>query len=60
MNNSRLISLIVLFFIFLILFLVPMLSGTSVFKTTGAFHVQTSQHVDRNVDLSPLQDNKDY
>jgi hypothetical protein len=60
MNNSRLISLIVLFLIFLILSLVPMLSGTIVFKTTGAYHAQTSQHVFLNVDLSPLQDNKDY
>ena len=60
MSNSKLISLIVLFLILLILSLAPILLGTSVFRTTGAFHAQTSQHVVQNVDLSPLQDNKDY
>ena len=60
MNNSRLISLIVLFHILLILSLAPILLGTSVFRTTRVFHAQTSQHVVQNVDFSPLQDNKDY
>jgi hypothetical protein len=60
MNNSRLISLIVLFLTFLMLSLVPTLLGTSVFRTTRVFHAQTSQHVVRNVEFSTLQDNKDY
>ena len=60
MNNSRVISLIVLFLILLMLSLVPILLGTFVVKTTGAFHARTSQHVVRNVSFSPLQDNKDY
>jgi len=40
--------------------LAPILLGTFVVKATGASHAQTSQHVVRNVNLSPLQDNKDY
>jgi len=60
MDNSKLISLIVLLLILLILSLAPILLGTSVFRTTRMFHAQTSQHMVQNVDLSPLQDNKDY
>ena len=60
MSNSKLISLIVLFLILLILSLAPILLGTSVFRATRVFHAQTSQHIVQNVDLSPLQDNKDY
>ena len=60
MDNSKLISLIVLFLILLILSLAPILSSTSMLRTTRVFHSQTSQHVVQNVDFSPLQDNKDY
>ena len=60
MNTSKLISLIVLFLLLLIFSLIPMLSGTSVLRTTRVFHTQTSRHMVQNVALSPPQDSKDY
>jgi hypothetical protein len=40
--------------------LLPLLSGTFVFKSTGPYQAYTSQHVVQNIEFSPLQDNKDY
>ena len=60
MDNSKLISLIVLLLILLMFSLLPMLSSTSILRTKRVFHSQSSQHVVQNVDFSPLQDNKDY